>query len=61
MTDASPRTMKAMAYINAAGPWAGEIARMAGVGLGTDLMSVPVPIVPRFTFLLLICFDFVFF
>lgn len=56
MTDASPRPMKAMTYINAAGPWAGEVARMVGIGLGTDMMSVPIPIVPRYSLLFcLVC------
>jgi len=47
MTDSSPRPMKATFYVNATGCWAGDIARMAGIGSGSGLMSVPMPIVPR--------------
>uniref|UniRef100_A0A915KVX3 FAD-dependent oxidoreductase domain-containing protein 1 n=1 Tax=Romanomermis culicivorax TaxID=13658 RepID=A0A915KVX3_ROMCU len=47
MTDTSPRRIQAHVYVNAAGPWAGDVARMAGIGSGSGLMSVPIPIVPR--------------
>ena len=33
--------------VNAAGPWAGEIAKMAGIGEGEDDLSIPLPVEPR--------------
>ena len=33
--------------VNAAGAWAGEVARMAGIGTGEGVMEVPLPIEPR--------------
>ncbi len=41
--------------LNAAGPWAGELARLAQIGIGPELLSVPLPIVPRYTNLLVFC------
>lgn len=38
--------------INCAGPWAGEIAEMAGIGTGQGGLSVPLPVEPR----LVLCF-----
>ncbi|CAB3405883.1 unnamed protein product [Caenorhabditis bovis] len=47
MNDASARPILAHLIVNAAGPWAGEIARMAGIGKGTGILAVPVPVKPR--------------
>ncbi|CAI9718188.1 FAD-dependent oxidoreductase domain-containing protein 1 [Octopus vulgaris] len=33
--------------VNCAGPWAGEVAEMAGIGHGKDILSVPLPVEPR--------------
>uniref|UniRef100_A0A914E6B7 FAD-dependent oxidoreductase domain-containing protein 1 n=1 Tax=Acrobeloides nanus TaxID=290746 RepID=A0A914E6B7_9BILA len=44
---ASARPIQAYRIVNAAGPWAGDIAEMAGIGKGPGLMSVPVPIKKR--------------
>ena len=33
--------------VNAAGPWAGEIAKMAGIGEGQGELSIPLPVEPR--------------
>lgn len=33
MTAASPRPVRCYQMINAAGPWAGEIASLAGIGV----------------------------
>lgn len=47
-TDVSPRPIRFHTCINAAGPWAGEIARLAGIGVGDGLLRVPLPIERRF-------------
>jgi FAD-dependent oxidoreductase domain-containing protein 1 len=47
MTDASARPIRAHMIVNCAGPWAGKIAEMAGIGKGNGLLAVPVPIQPR--------------
>ncbi|KAE9550122.1 hypothetical protein FO519_006659 [Halicephalobus sp. NKZ332] len=47
MVGASARYVRAHFIVNCAGPWAGEIARMAGCGSGQGLSSIPVPIEPR--------------
>uniref|UniRef100_A0A5S6QWA9 FAD-dependent oxidoreductase domain-containing protein 1 n=1 Tax=Trichuris muris TaxID=70415 RepID=A0A5S6QWA9_TRIMR len=46
-TDAAPRPIYATIFINCAGAWSGEVAEMAGFGVGPELLSVPFPIVPR--------------
>lgn len=46
-TDAAPRSIRSRIYVNCAGPWAGEVAKMAGIGTGPDYLSVPIPIEPR--------------
>ncbi|CAG2257380.1 FOXRED1 [Mytilus edulis] len=40
--------------INCAGPWAGEIAEMAGIGTGQGGLSVPLPVEPRKRFVYVI-------
>ncbi|KAL3088790.1 hypothetical protein niasHT_023138 [Heterodera trifolii] len=45
MTGATPRRIQSFRLINAAGPWAGEVARRAGLGQKGGVMSVPLPIV----------------
>uniref|UniRef100_A0A915EPK4 FAD-dependent oxidoreductase domain-containing protein 1 n=1 Tax=Ditylenchus dipsaci TaxID=166011 RepID=A0A915EPK4_9BILA len=47
MTGASARAVEFFCLINAAGPWSGEIAKMAKIGVGKGLLSVPLPIVCR--------------
>ena len=47
MVGASARYVRSHFIVNCAGPWAGEISRMAGFGTGEGLSSVPVPIEPR--------------
>uniref|UniRef100_A0A914W269 FAD-dependent oxidoreductase domain-containing protein 1 n=1 Tax=Plectus sambesii TaxID=2011161 RepID=A0A914W269_9BILA len=47
MTDASPRPIRAYTIVNAAGPWAGKVAAMAGIGKGKGLLSIPLPVEPR--------------
>ncbi|EFO93823.1 hypothetical protein CRE_12628 [Caenorhabditis remanei] len=47
MNDASARPIRAHLIVNAAGPWAGQVAKLAGIGKGTGLLAVPVPIQPR--------------
>uniref|UniRef100_A0A7E4V1K9 FAD-dependent oxidoreductase domain-containing protein 1 n=1 Tax=Panagrellus redivivus TaxID=6233 RepID=A0A7E4V1K9_PANRE len=47
MVGASARPVRTNMIVNAAGPWAGEIARMAGIGQGEGLLAVPIPIEPR--------------
>ncbi|VDK27265.1 unnamed protein product, partial [Anisakis simplex] len=47
MTDASARPIRAHFVVNAAGPWAGKIAEMAGIGKGKGLLAVPLPIEAR--------------
>lgn len=44
MTGASPRPVRAHMIVNAAGPWSGKIAEIAGIGKGKGLLAVPVPI-----------------
>ena len=39
--------LKGAIFVNAAGPWAGEVARMAGIGTGPGALSVPLPVEPR--------------
>lgn len=38
--------MDASFFINAAGPWAGEVAKMAGIGVGGEY-PVALPVEPR--------------
>jgi len=45
MTGASARPIRCAFLINAAGPWSGEVARLADIGKGEGLLSVPLPIV----------------
>ncbi|XP_059151818.1 FAD-dependent oxidoreductase domain-containing protein 1-like isoform X2 [Physella acuta] len=33
--------------INCAGPWAADVAEMAGIGQGEDILAVPLPVAPR--------------
>lgn len=33
--------------INCAGPWAGDVAKLAGIGTGEKILSVPLPVEPR--------------
>lgn len=33
--------------VNAAGAWGGELARMANIGVGDDLLAIPLPVQPR--------------
>ncbi|KJH42878.1 FAD dependent oxidoreductase [Dictyocaulus viviparus] len=46
MTDSSARPIRCHLIVNAAGPWAGKIAELAGIGKGEGLLAVPVPIRP---------------
>jgi len=39
--------MKFALVINCAGAWAGEVAKMAGIGTGEGIMSIPLPVEPR--------------
>lgn len=32
----------------AAGAWSGEVGRLVGIGKGTGIMGVPIPVEPRF-------------
>ena len=44
----SPRPLRASCYVNAAGPWAGDVARLAGIGRAKKgMMSVPLPVEKR--------------
>ncbi|VDK59942.1 unnamed protein product [Cylicostephanus goldi] len=47
MSDTSARPIRAHLIVNAAGPWAGKIAELAGIGKGKGLLAVPVPIRPK--------------
>ncbi|KAL6724782.1 hypothetical protein Aduo_019639 [Ancylostoma duodenale] len=47
MSDTSARPIRTHLIVNAAGPWAGKIAELAGIGKGDGLLAVPVPIRPR--------------
>ncbi|PIO69485.1 FAD dependent oxidoreductase [Teladorsagia circumcincta] len=47
MSDTSARPIRAHMIVNAAGPWAGKIAELAGIGKGQGLLAVPVPVRPR--------------
>ncbi|VDM44965.1 unnamed protein product [Toxocara canis] len=47
MTDASARPIRTHFVVNAAGPWAGKIAEMAGIGKGKGLLAVKLPVEPR--------------
>uniref|UniRef100_A0A158R5J2 FAD-dependent oxidoreductase domain-containing protein 1 n=1 Tax=Syphacia muris TaxID=451379 RepID=A0A158R5J2_9BILA len=47
MTDASARPIRFHFVVNAAGPWAREVAEMAHIGKGKGLLSVKLPVVPR--------------
>ena len=33
--------------VNASGVWGGELARMANIGVGDDLLAIPLPVQPR--------------
>lgn len=45
MVGASARQIRCYNLINAAGPWAGEVARRAGIGYKSEVTRVPVPII----------------
>ncbi|KAK0404837.1 hypothetical protein QR680_017657 [Steinernema hermaphroditum] len=47
MAGASARPIRCHMVVNAAGPWSGKIAELAGIGKGKGTLSVPIPIVPR--------------
>uniref|UniRef100_A0A0N4Z5L0 FAD-dependent oxidoreductase domain-containing protein 1 n=1 Tax=Parastrongyloides trichosuri TaxID=131310 RepID=A0A0N4Z5L0_PARTI len=47
MTGASPRPIRSHMIVNAAGPWSGKIAELAGIGKGKGMMAVPVPVKPK--------------
>ncbi|ETN85165.1 hypothetical protein RB195_021643 [Necator americanus] len=47
MSDTSARPIRAHMIVNAAGPWAGKIAELAGIGKGKGLLAVPVPVRPK--------------
>ncbi|EYC08785.1 hypothetical protein Y032_0064g3527 [Ancylostoma ceylanicum] len=47
MSDTSARPIRTHLIVNAAGPWAGKVAELAGIGKGDGLLAVPVPIRPR--------------
>ncbi|KAK6049561.1 FAD dependent oxidoreductase [Cooperia oncophora] len=47
MSDTSARPIRCYMVVNAAGPWAGKIAELAGIGKGEGLLAVPVPVRPR--------------
>ncbi|CAD5228094.1 unnamed protein product [Bursaphelenchus okinawaensis] len=47
MTGASSRPISFYQCVNAAGPWAGQVAEMAGIGKGEGALAVPIPIVAR--------------
>ncbi|VDL72776.1 unnamed protein product [Nippostrongylus brasiliensis] len=47
MSDTSARPIRAYTIVNAAGPWAGKIAEMAGIGKGEGMLAVPVPVRPQ--------------
>lgn len=47
MSDTSARPIRAHMIVNAAGPWAGKIAELAGIGKGEGLLAVPVPVCPK--------------
>ncbi|KRY55679.1 FAD-dependent oxidoreductase domain-containing protein 1 [Trichinella britovi] len=47
VTDCAPRALYSYLFINCAGAWSGEVAEMAGFGLGEEIMSVPIPVVAR--------------
>ena len=41
------QSMSFATCVNAGGPWARDIARMAGIGLGEGLLSQDLPVEPR--------------
>ncbi|KAE9419395.1 hypothetical protein Angca_003329, partial [Angiostrongylus cantonensis] len=47
MSGTSSRPIRAHVIVNAADPWAGKIAELAGIGKGDGLLAVPVPVRPR--------------
>ncbi|PAV82677.1 hypothetical protein WR25_23484 isoform A [Diploscapter pachys] len=47
MSAASPRLIRSHLIVNAAGPWAGQVAEKCGIGKGDGILAVPVPIEPR--------------
>ena len=40
--------MRFAVVINCAGPWSGEVGRMAGIGTGDGVMRFPIPVEPRY-------------
>lgn len=48
MADVSPRSIRSTYFVNAAGPWAGDVARLSGIGVDkTGVLAVPLPVVKR--------------
>lgn len=47
--DVAPRPIRFHTCVNAAGPWAGDVARMAGIRPDSDnaMLRIPVPIERR--------------
>ena len=41
------QSMSFATCVNAAGPWARDVARMAGIGTGEDVLSQDLPVEPR--------------
>ena len=47
LADGEKHNIKFAIVVVAAGAWTGEIGHMAGIGKGTGILGVPIPIEPR--------------
>lgn len=46
--------MKFAYCVNCAGPWAGNVARLAGIGEGRGILSTALPVEPRYFFVFVV-------
>ena len=39
--------MRFRQVVNCAGPWAGEVGKLAGIGIDSGSLKIPIPVEPR--------------
>ena len=46
--DGNIHPMQFEKVINCAGPWAGEVGKLAGIGIDGGELKIPIPVEPRY-------------